>query len=205
MTWRPREMASMETVVEHWKTAGSSTLPLLSVAARDWNRPFCFRCGWRMPLPYGDIQRPWKFVAGWLERAHLHDHSGGGSGSADNLVPLCQLCHRTMPEFPTSAEPAIAWVSRQEHNCCARWWQKATDAVWGGENFKPYPGLTLVLELLVNAMHRRERFDNAWRAAEDGDVDGAVHLMSLAGVDEESAIVTVESILRDARRWERAA
>jgi hypothetical protein len=128
-----RRMASMDRVVAYWQEAAPERLPGLRSELSGWGEPFCFRCGWLAPLrdPYVGTD-DWRVVGGWLERAHLMDHAAGGSGEPDNLVPLCYLCHRQMPEHD-DADSALGWVAAGEP--CCMFWQVFTDHTFGSENY----------------------------------------------------------------------
>jgi len=190
---------SLDAIAQFWEDSGSKHFPLLAAVAKDWSNPFCFRCGWHAPQPDEPSLRPWTRANGWLERAHLHDRSGGGPNTADNLVPLCGLCHRYMPEFPDSREPAIEWARSQEHSGCPRWWQRKTDELFGGSRFIRNPGSTHLAGTFVRTVLRQERFDEAFRAAESGDKAGAMRLLRLLGVDEQGAEITVAAFLPKAQ------
>lgn len=128
-------MASMAEIVKYWAESGELHDEHKSHYI-GWGEPFCFRCGWLSPEPTHDAV-PWRRMAGWLDRAHLKDDAFGGSGEPKNLVPLCALCHRHMPEFDDRAD-ALAWVQSGEHR---PWlWQAATDARWGGDRWQSFPG-----------------------------------------------------------------
>lgn len=136
---RQRSMPSMEMILDYWLDAAPKIFPEIRGAGTGWGEPFCFRCGWLAPIAAGQT-RPWREAKGWLQRAHLRDHVSGGPDKPENLVPLCDLCHHAMPPFGSSRPHAIAWVRRVQPISRPWWWQMATDARWGGEAFREYPG-----------------------------------------------------------------
>lgn len=53
---------------------------------------------------------------GEFDRAHLVDRCFGGLDGSQNLVLLCQRCHKEMPSFgPEDGHLAWAWVRGREH------------------------------------------------------------------------------------------
>lgn len=71
------------------------------------------------------LRATWGAAARFLDRAHLADYCRSGNNDPANVIPLCHLCHRDMPEF-AEREPALAWVAAG----CERpwWWGHVTDA-----------------------------------------------------------------------------
>lgn len=125
------------------------SLPTLDKIARHWvdhplfenayfqyigfGEPYCFRCQWQPPNddPYDDEQT-WQQHSAFLDKCHLVDRCRGGSDELDNLVPLCNLCHKEMPQFaPHQYDIAIAWVNEiaaKESRgyftvWCQKWWE----------------------------------------------------------------------------------
>ncbi|MBM0235888.1 HNH endonuclease [Micromonospora sp. ATA32] len=135
-----RRTLRIAAVVDYWQTAAPAVFPNLHSAAIGWGEPFCFRCGWLAPVPADCDDDLWVVARSWLELAHLHNHAAGGSGDPSNVVPLCALCHRAMPPSMNGNDRAIAWVNALGLVGCDPWWQLATDAGWGGDEFRPYPG-----------------------------------------------------------------
>lgn len=138
-----RRRTQIGPIIDYWREAAREVFPNIRAHWTGWGEPFCFRCGWLAPLPDARVLNRWDFVGGWLELAHLHDFSGGGPTEPANIVPLCELCHHAMPEYPDGPEKAIAWVAAGQPISCSKWWQDATDLRWGGDSFwVPYPGWT---------------------------------------------------------------
>ena len=109
-----RKTPSLLAVAEHW--VGSPALPDYP-GNIDMGEPFCAGCCWRTPLrpedgePETRLDAIWRFANRFLDRAHLVDHSLDGYDSADNLLPLCHICHHKMPSFGVGARgEALAWV-----------------------------------------------------------------------------------------------
>jgi hypothetical protein len=130
---RPREMATMNEIIAHWRTepiSSAPTGPALKSAWIGWGEPFCFACGWLPPVEDGlgedGNEWSWRLAASWLDRAHLRDHWSSGDGSASNLVPLCHLCHEQMTDAYDDREDALAWVVN--HPECEWEWQMWTDS-----------------------------------------------------------------------------
>ncbi len=106
---RPRDpYPSLSEVVKYWCTDPVADTPALESYYIGWGEPFCFACGWLAPVR-DDCGDPWRLAGGWLDRAHLQDHCYGGDMAPHNLVPLCHLCHRDMPDFPVRGD-ALKWV-----------------------------------------------------------------------------------------------
>ena len=128
MIGRPRERTpKLSEIQAAWELLGRDALrqifPNLRCFGIGWGEPFCFRCGWLAPgkeaadyqqdRPYERaIAETWDSKAGWLERAHLHDHAEGGSMDPLNLVPLCVLCHELQPACATR-EAGIDFVNSE--------------------------------------------------------------------------------------------
>lgn len=162
-----RNMPSLPKIVDYWSTEQhSDVFPNLAARALGWGEPFCFRCGWLSPLPAKAINgteakptNPWKYARGWLQRAHLAEKFTGGPDTVDNLVPMCSLCHRQMPEAIASREVAIAWINSWASASRNILWQGATDALWGGEKFEAFPGTGnfLLLRMQIDEYERDAR------------------------------------------------
>jgi len=159
-----RSMPSLTRIADWWMhPERASAFPGLAAWALGWGEPFCFRCGWLAPVPPAAIcngqtlaKDPWRWAKGWLERAHLAEHSEGGPDAPENLVPLCGLCHRQMPEGLASREAAIAWINAWTRDALNPFWQAATDRVWGCDNYQAFPGSKafLTLRLQIDDYHR---------------------------------------------------
>lgn len=191
-----RRMPSLFQIAEFWKGNHASHLPDL-LTGRDLARPFCFRCGWRVPTwdtPMDD-KAVWRYASGWLERAHLQDHSSGGPDTADNLVPLCTLCHRIMPEFPFAEDipEALAWVRGELHMSCPRWWQSETNALWSSDQPLQFVGSDEFFRKYVSRSRRNALMHEALRLAESGDEEGASNKLLALGLDEPTAALLIKS------------
>lgn len=120
-------MPSLHKVAAHW--LDRDEWPEYRGNYVGLGEPFCSGCGWLPPVSDGhgtDAQR-WSAAAKYIDRAHLADHTFGGSDGAENLVPLCHLCHSGMPSFrPGSEAEALEWVKARP--ACALLWQRSTDA-----------------------------------------------------------------------------
>jgi hypothetical protein len=118
----PRVMPSMAAVVDYWASQGAD--PRWASWYIGWGEPFCFGCAW---LPPVDDRRKdsWHAARIWLDRAHLEDHCAHGDDSPPNIVPLCGICHRAMPEFD-DRDAALAWVTARPRRSSL--WQIWTDA-----------------------------------------------------------------------------
>lgn len=55
-----------------------------------------------------------------LDRAHLCDRSLNGLDGPQNLVPLCERCHKAMPSF-NDGHLALEWVFARETRMGAMW------------------------------------------------------------------------------------
>jgi len=140
MTTAIRRRPAVTKVIDYWRETAGEIFPDIHAAAIGWGEPFCFRCGWLAPLPEKWDKDPWAVVGGWLELAHLQNHGAGGPDDETNIVPLCPLCHHAMPDFTDGPDQAVAWVRSSQPTSHQSWWQSATDARWGGDEFEPYPG-----------------------------------------------------------------
>lgn len=122
---------ALRAIVKYWRSFSpdemSGIFPKLQAFRTDWGEPFCFKCGWLTPSPDGD-ETSWQMASGWLERAHLADWSISHANYVSDLVPLCVLCHRTMPSF-SKREPAISWVADRVDQ--PKGWQQLTDFTFG--------------------------------------------------------------------------
>jgi hypothetical protein len=154
-TVRPRRTPKIGVVVRHWREHAPATFPDIKAAYIGWGEPFCFRCGWLAPRPeilsQVTVDALWATAHGWLQLAHLHDHAAGGGEHPGNLVPLCELCHRAMPEFPAGTDRAIEWIRVGQPSSCTQWWQIASDARWGDDRFIAYPGWQVMYAFRVRA------------------------------------------------------
>lgn len=144
-----RRRPQITKVIDHWRLHDPEVFPDSHAFWIGWGEPFCFRCGWLPPLPEEWNGDPWVAVGGWLELAHLHDHCAGGPDEPANLVPLCAICHRIMPDFPDGPKRAIEWVRASQPISGPWWWQMATDGRWGGDRYVPYPGWTALYRCFV--------------------------------------------------------
>lgn len=122
---RPRETGPTLAAIAHYWSQSlgrfQSTFPYGRPLEIGWGEPCCFRCGWLAPVkessdypaewkPERRMRAAWNAAAGWLERAHLHDHLYGGDMLAENIVPLCPLCH--LEQLPSrTREDGIAFVN----------------------------------------------------------------------------------------------
>ena len=156
---RRRANISFPTLIDYWSKNYADTFPNLPAAVTGWAEPFCFRCGWLAPTRETEGRHAWTGVGGWLEKAHLHDFSGAGADHASNIVPLCMLCHRRMPDFPDSRDEAAAWVSEQGHRGCPMWWQVRTDSIWMGDS--PVGPRTFANEFVKWASYRESALETA--------------------------------------------
>lgn len=151
-----RNMPSLTRIVKYWSTdRNAAVFPNLESHGIGWGEPFCFRCGWLAPLPEQPKTKVWIHATGWLDRAHLVDHFLGGVDGPENLVPLCTICHRRMPELFHERDKAIAWINEGETNDIT-WWQMVTDSLWGEDRFRTFPGRAAFLDTRI-------RFDEAVR------------------------------------------
>lgn len=132
-------MPTLTQIAEYWRDAAVEVFPGMPPHGWNWDDPFCFRCGWEAPTPSFEGPR-WKWATGWLERAHLHERAAGGRDRLDNIVPLCPLCHRTMPVFRDGPGEAIAWIRERHPFVPLGRWQYLTYAYWFGPRHRPYPG-----------------------------------------------------------------
>lgn len=136
---RHRErMPRADEIIDYWREDAAELLPGLNAHWIGWGEPFCFRCGWLVPLPEPYVATTWNAVGGWLERAHLIDHCIGGSNDPDNLVMLCGFCHDAMPQLIETVAEGLAWVEKRPLPDML--WQVATDARYGEERWVKYPG-----------------------------------------------------------------
>lgn len=120
-----RRMPPLRKIAEHW--LDRPEWPDYKGNYIGLGEPFCARCGWLAPVEDG---RPdsWDRAGKFLDRAHLIDRIKGGLDGVQNLVPLCHLCHDTMPSFgPGQEEEAYAWV--RSGKSCDWHWQLTTDAL----------------------------------------------------------------------------
>jgi 5-methylcytosine-specific restriction endonuclease McrA len=157
-------MPTLTAIVEYWKTDRTAeAFPNLRAHVIGWNNPHCFRCGWLTPLPGKDEKpskraRPvWQFAAGWLQKAHLAERFSGGPDLAENLVPMCSLCHRQMPALIGNRDTAIAWINSWDPAAADADWQIATDYAWGGDRYREFPGTKAFLNwrLRIDDLKRR--------------------------------------------------
>jgi len=102
----PRRMPSLWAIASYWDERDTfGDIPLDAA-------PFCFGCrkhaGW-WGLPACEAR--WNDASCFLDRAHLITRDKGGLDGPQNLVPLCERCHKTMPFFGVGDEcDAIEWV-----------------------------------------------------------------------------------------------
>ncbi len=117
----PRVMPSMAAIVDYWASQGAD--PRWASWYIGWGEPFCFGCAW---LPPVDRRKDsWHAARIWLDRAHLEDHCVHGDDTPPNIVPLCRICHRAMPDFD-DRDAALAWVTARPRRSSL--WQIWTDA-----------------------------------------------------------------------------
>lgn len=103
--------------------------------ATDPHEPSCFGCGWRVPPsavePSETGRDAWKRAGGLLEKAHLVDHSSGGSDlDPGNYAALCRVCHSAMTDVIFGAgdrDAAIDWI--MERDPCSWKFQTVTDCL----------------------------------------------------------------------------
>jgi len=158
---------SLTQLADYWRENHRDVFPNLPATARGWDEPFCFRCGWLAPMPDGP-SRKWSRATGWLERAHLRDHLTSDDNNMSNMVPLCTICHRGMPDFPDSRDEAIDWMKAQGHTSCPNWWQSATDSRWGGDRYASFPGRVVFVNAFIDLACRLESARAAAGKAEVG-------------------------------------
>lgn len=96
-------MPSHQEVAEYWESRplpGGQHVPIIDVG-----EPECFACGWS---PLDRVRPTRKKINIWkgLQRAHVVARSLGGPNTVDNLVLLCDSCHR---ESPDTARPEVFW------------------------------------------------------------------------------------------------
>lgn len=197
-------MPVMDKLAAYWVAHWEGVFPDLTAAVIGWGEPFCFRCGWLAPVPGNGRAGAWRHANGWLERAHLQDHMTGGGNEFDNIVPLCAICHRAMPDFAHSRDDAIAWVKAQQHNSCLDWWQSRTDALWNGENYIPFPGRMTFINAYTQSGQRRARAEQAAQCALAGDYGQARSLMRLAEFSDKAITRVLSAYVNDLAR-ERVA
>jgi hypothetical protein len=142
----PRKMASLPEIAGYWIEHHAEVFPEIYARWNGWDEPFCFRCGWRAPMPTECNRDPWLHAKGWLVRAHIQAHADSGSGEASNLIPLCVLCHALQPEAAT-AEQVLTWVRASQPATVPFAWQTATDRDFGGDNFREFPGERALFKL----------------------------------------------------------
>lgn len=157
-----RNMPTLSRIADHWAVGGHADVfgnRVTFVFAL--SEPVCFRCGWLAPLPdmYATdfaAQDPWRYANGWLQRAHLAERSADGPDTVDNLVPMCSLCHRQMPEQLTR-DAAVAWINNWERDSRNPFWQAATDMAWSGDKYTAFPGTGnfLIYRLQIDDYYRR--------------------------------------------------
>jgi hypothetical protein len=181
-----KNMPVMDKLAAYWRENWEQAFPDLLAGLIGWGEPFCFRCGWLAPMPGSGRSGSWSDAAGWLERAHLRDHMTGGGNEPANIVPLCTMCHRAMPDFVDSRDEAIDWVRRQRHKSCLDWWQARTDALWGGEGHVPFPGRMVFINVFTQSSERRSFADQAAECLLSGDYGQARSLLRLADVSDET-------------------
>lgn len=196
---KPRASNTLPQVVAYWREHWEDVFPDLTAALYSWNEPFCFRCGWLAPVR--PSRGAWSRIGGWLERAHLQDFSGGGADEPSNIVPLCMLCHRGMPEFPDSRDAAVAWVKAQGHRCRHRGWQLFTNAVWTGVRS---PGRMVFVNSYVRWTERYSLAATAVDYLAAGRRDKAFECLRLADIPAAEAQKTIDRYRLD-RTLEAAA
>ena len=184
ITPSPRRMPSMVNIVRYWSGREDQDrdqlyidFPKLASKYIGWGEPFCFSCGWLVPVrDDGPWLDRWRNASSWLERAHLQDRFDGGSDSVSNIVPMCWLCHKVMPICETY-ERGVQYLNEQEsvlaQNLKLReYWQSFTDAmcldcVSPEDEYKPMRGSRAIVEDLLDRLMVVEK-----RAIEDYGVDG---------------------------------
>lgn len=182
--------ASLTQIAEYWRKNRAKVFPDLPRHSADWKQPFCFHCGWRTPQTRAAKVNLWNAAGGWLERAHLHDHFTGGPNIPGNLVPLCCMCHRLMPEFPESRDEAILWVKSRGHVSCPRWWQYKTDE-WVDQ---PFPGRLDFINRFIAVARFEAMKDRGIYLAGRGDIADAAKLLHQAGMPHGNAVAAAEAL-----------
>lgn len=128
---------SLDTLISYWREHYTATFVHDYPAYVGWSEPFCFRCGWLVPLKDCYAVTNWQSARGWLERAHLQDVASEGPTVPSNIVPLCQFCHRAMPPCYTR-EQAITYIN--DGIRCDGYWQFFTDCRYGDGKTSGYIG-----------------------------------------------------------------
>jgi hypothetical protein len=109
--WMPRRprrsVPTLWKLAEYW-----ATRDVFEVHSAD---PHCFAC--QRSFDYDEAvshRAKWNALNRYLERAHLFDRWRGGLDGPQNVVPLCRVCHRLMPEFFHEGDhvEAILWVQQ---------------------------------------------------------------------------------------------
>jgi hypothetical protein len=84
----------------------------------DSGETYCFACGWsrrfitgdKRPDSNGPLKDIWANEG--LQRCHLVPYAKGGSDEPDNLVLLCQECHKDAPDC-LDPDIVLAWIARR--------------------------------------------------------------------------------------------
>ena len=103
-------MPTLDQIARHW--VGEPEFATAHFNIVGMGEPHCFRCAWFPPCDDPHAHTTWAKHSAFLDRCHLVDFARGGSNEPDNLVPLCHICHRDMPEYADGQrDMAIAWVN----------------------------------------------------------------------------------------------
>lgn len=101
-------MPTCEQIAKHWFKCDD---PRAELFVQDMTVPACFACS--KPARTKGSKRSWNGAV--LERAHIVARQFGGPDTADNILLLCQPCHREQPDVP-DRDAVIDWANNH------RWW-----------------------------------------------------------------------------------
>jgi HNH endonuclease len=127
MGWND-SLPSYEAIAEYWcgkPLPGSNRIPLEFI-----DGPLCFACGWSYRWQFRS-SRAEKSLWKGLQRAHVVARSLNGSDTVENLVLLCDPCHK---ESPDTASPEIfwKWVTNHPQNGLIEY----LDFPWSDDDFE---------------------------------------------------------------------
>jgi 5-methylcytosine-specific restriction endonuclease McrA len=136
-----RITTSKARIAEYWlgTEPGRARLPG-NAALMDFGEPSCFACGFMATDP----DEPPRLWSVWnrarLQRCHLVPRMLGGADTPENLVLLCDSCHRDAPDV---GDPRymLAWIERRESRF-VRWQHAIEDAVEAAGLTAPFHALT---------------------------------------------------------------